>query len=434
MPPSFKYFNSKVSAINTDTRTILSNSFALLVIQGTNFILPLVLLPYLVNTLGVEKFGLISIAQSLVSFWIIFADYGFNISATRDIALFKNDKNKLSQIAGNTLKTKILLAILTFCLHYIITSSIPSFSKYSTFYLLSFIMVIGQSLVPTWFFQGIEKMQFLTYINFISKLLFTVLIFLFVKQQTDYLYVTVFYGLGNLLAGIIGVYLMYSKFQLSFRLFEEFDLLTELKKGAYLFLSNLSINTYLNLNIIILGYFAGETVAGFYSIAEKVIYAVKMLITIFFQATFPKICQLKEKGQEYILNFFKIYFFPFFTFITIACLILFLMADQVTVLLAKSHIKEVSSSIRLLSVVPVIVCLNIPAYQSLLAYDFQKSYMMILIIGSLLNIFLSLLLVKPLHINGTIASIISTETFITVGLYSILHFKHNQYSILKYYK
>lgn len=430
----FKKKKIKLRSIFSDSefRTIFNNSVALLIIQGTNFLLPLLLLPYLIRVLGFEKFGLISLAQSFVAFWIIFTDYGFQISATKEIALHKHTIEKLSSIVNNTIKTKLTLCAFAFLLYCVVIYTVPTFSKYSSFYLLTFIMVVGQSFVPIWFFQGIEKMQFLTYINFISKTLFTILIFILIKQPSDYKYVTLLYGLGNLIAGIVGTYIMYTRFSLTINFFGPFNIIKELKEGWYLFISNFSITAYLNLNILVLGFFGSEMLVGYYSIAEKVIGAVKILITIFSQATFPKVCQQKEKGQEYLQVFFRKYFLPFTAFILFVCLGLIIMADHVALILSKEHIKEISWAIRLLSIVPVIVCLNTPAYQTLLAYNFQKSYMAILLSGSFLNIVLNLLLVKPLLMTGTIISVITTEAFITIGLFTILHIKHHPYSPLNF--
>ena len=79
-----------------DGRTVAGNYTALLFIQGANVILPLIALPYLVRTLGAERFGLVMIAQTMGVFLTIIVDFGFNISATREVSLLRNNRNAVS--------------------------------------------------------------------------------------------------------------------------------------------------------------------------------------------------------------------------------------------------------------------------------------------------------------------------------------------------
>lgn len=411
-------------------KTILTNFFSLSVIQGTNFILPLIVLPYLIKVIGLEKFGLVAFAQAFMSYFIICTDYGFNLTTTREIAINKNDKAKLSLIVNTTLLTKIALCMLSFILMLFIVSLSPYFSQYSSLYYLSFLLVIGQVLIPTWFFQGIEQMKYLTYINLVAKIIFTVLIFILITEPADFIYVPVFYSLGNIVSGLFALGIMNKKFNIRFIYPGDFGLLQELKKGWYVFLSNFAINTYINSNLFILGLFASNVVLGYYSIADKILYACRQILNVFFNATYPQACQKILVNHVELRLFFKKYFSPFLIIVFILSLALFTMADPITLFLAGTAVPEITFAIRLLSFVPVIICLNIPAFQTLLAYNFQKSYMMVLASCSVLNIFLNLLLAPKFSMTGTAISIILTEIFITAGLYIVLAARHKKQTII----
>lgn len=412
-----------------ESKTILNNFFSLSLIQGTNFILPLIVLPYLVKVIGIDKFGLVSFAQALMSYFIIFTDYGFNLTATREIALYKEDHSKLSLIVNRTFLTKILLCAFSFLFLVSLVSFIPYFSEYAKMYYLAFLLVVGQVLIPSWFFQGVEQMKYLTYINLVAKLIFTALIFFLIRKPGDFVYVPLFYSLGNIISGIIAFGIMYRQFDIRVKYPENFNLKTELKKGWNVFVSNFAINGYINSNLFILGLYANNVVLGYYSIADKILYVFRQILNVFFNTTYPQACQKAMIGFVEIRKFYKKYFYSFCTLVIILCGALFLLAEPITTFFAKEPIPETIMAIRLLSFVPVIICFNIPAFQILLAYNFQKNYMVVLVGGSLLNIILNLFLTPVFSMMGTAISIIITEIFITAGLYVALTMMHKKQAI-----
>jgi len=414
----------------TEGKTILSNFFSLSVIQGTNFILPLIVLPYLIKVIGLEKFGLVAFAQAFMSYFIIFTDYGFNLTATREIATNKDNDAKLHAIVNNTLLTKIILCVISFLVLLLIVSFSPYFSQYSSLYYWAFLLVAGQVFIPTWFFQGIEQMKYLTYINFVAKIIFTILIFILITKPADFIYVPVMYSLGNIISGILALGIMYKKFNIHFIYPPGFSFIEQLKKGWYVFISNFSINAYINSNLFILGLFASNIVLGYYSIADKILYAFRQILNVFFNATYPQACQKILISHFELRRFYRKYFYPFLSLIFLLCLALFILAEPLTIFLSGRNVPEIIFAIRLLSFVPVITCLNIPAFQTLLAYNFQKSYMTVLASFSIFNILLNLLLAPIFSMTGTAISIIVTETFITAGLYVVLVMRHKEQTII----
>ncbi len=220
----------------------------------TNYILPILTLPYLVRVLGTEKFGTISLAQAIFSYLIIFTDYGFNLTTTRDIAIHKLDKVEISRIVSITLLMKILLFIVSFVLLAAMIFFIPKLRVESSLYLLGFSTVLGQVLLPIWFFQGMEQMKYLTYLNVFSKVIFTVLIFVIIHEPLQYNAVLPIYAIGNIVSGLVGIFLMFKAFKISWVMPSAKEIINETKRSFPIFMSNFSINSYVNSNIVVLGF------------------------------------------------------------------------------------------------------------------------------------------------------------------------------------
>jgi Polysaccharide biosynthesis protein. len=101
---------------------------------------------------------------------------------------------------------KVFLILTALAILFFIVSVFTRFKVDAQIYLLSFGVVIGQALFPVWFFQGIEKMKVVTFINILAKLIFTMLVFILIQTEADYYKVPVYNSLGFIISGIIGFF------------------------------------------------------------------------------------------------------------------------------------------------------------------------------------------------------------------------------------
>ncbi|KPC99200.1 putative O-antigen transporter [Geobacillus sp. BCO2] len=174
--------------------------------------------------------------------------------------------------------------------------SYSNFFKYYPIYFIFFMIVIGNALFPTWFYQGVERMNYITAINISIKILSVVLIFLFVKEKDDYITASIIQASGILIAGFIGFSMLQIKFSISVRNlklnFNFRHLLQEIKDSSNVFISTLAGNVYGQGAVIITGIFAGNKYAGYYSIVQKIASAIVGLSQPFAQAIYPYLCNV----------------------------------------------------------------------------------------------------------------------------------------------
>lgn len=358
-------------------------------------------------------------------------DYGFNLTATRDIALYRSDMGKLSRIFSSVLASKLILCAATYGLLWILILSVPLFRDHLLLYHLGFAYVLGQSLLVSWFFQGMEKMQYITISSLFSKLLFVGLVIFFVRRPEDAVLFLLFAGFGNIAAGLFSIWLAFRIFQLDFCKPLRSDVIHELKEGWQITVSNLSINTYQYVNILVLRLFTNDLIVGYYSIAERIFFAVRQILGVFSQVIYPHICQLTRDGKQQVAAFFRGFYLPFLVMLVMGCGVVFLFSPVIISLLMGNRAAEMPVLLlRILAFVPVIVCLNIPAYQVLLAFNRKTSYFRILGGATLLNLAANLVLCRAWGPIGTALSIIITEIFVTIGLNWELY-KNNLFEFIK---
>ena len=169
--------------IQAEHKTVITNTFSLIILQGSNYIIPLILFPYLVHVVGIEKFGVLSFATATVALLRGIVDYGFKLSGTQQISVNRNDIQKVSEIFSSIFFVKIILTIVVFIILLLMILFINKISAHFDVFLYTFLLVIGDVLFSAWFFQGMEKMKLITYFNIVYKTLYMVSIFLFIRPS-----------------------------------------------------------------------------------------------------------------------------------------------------------------------------------------------------------------------------------------------------------
>ncbi|MDE2028489.1 MAG: oligosaccharide flippase family protein, partial [Candidatus Omnitrophica bacterium] len=185
---------------------VLHNVTSLSGLQVVTYFFPIIIVPYLFRVIGADKFGLISFAQAFVQYFMIITDYGFSVSATKEISLCIEEKHRVLNVISAVMTIKAILALVCLLVLGAIVYFIPKFQHDWMVYVLSFGFVIGSVLFPSWFFQGSEHMKYTAKLNIIGEFLYAFGIFLFVHDPKDYLLVPAVLSASAIITGLLGQY------------------------------------------------------------------------------------------------------------------------------------------------------------------------------------------------------------------------------------
>ncbi len=278
---------------------VMRNFTSLSVLQAVTYLLPVIIFPYLFRAIGPAKFGLISFAQAFVQYFMILTDYGFSISATKEISLCHDEHAKISSVFSSVMTAKIALAFLSLLLMTAIVFAVPKFRSDWMVYVFSFGTVAGSTLFPLWFFQGTERMKHIADLNILGGILYTVLIFSFVVEPQDYLMVPLINSAVFLTTGILGQYRVFRHFGVSFHFPKYANFRQQMRAGWDIFISNVAINAYTTTRIFCIGLLTNNTITGFYSIAEKMANFVQTFpLSSFSQALFPRLSKIFNRNKR----------------------------------------------------------------------------------------------------------------------------------------
>lgn len=395
---------------------LLLNFFSLGTVQGISSLIQLIVIPHVILAIGVERYGMIAVAQVVMFFLTILTDYSFNQTATKAIALNRNNAGFVSKVFSTVFFTKLFLCAVAFILLAVITWIIPLFRSQFELYLLGFAFVAGQAVMIPWFFQGLEKMHFIAFFILVSRVIFALLVFIFIRSAADTALFLFFLGLGSFIAGLFSILTAFRIYPLQWRIPYREDLVMELKGGWHIALSHLSNSICHYSGVLILRLFATDLVVGYYSVAERIFFTIKQVFHAFSQAIYPRVCQLVEIGREEVYRFFRRVFFPFLVVVIIMCSVIFVFAAEILYFFMGDGNVHAIYFLRVFCVIAIVVCMNIPGTVVLLATNRNEKYFRIYGLASVINIVSHLVLAYFYLADGTVAAVFITEFFITMAL------------------
>ncbi len=339
----------------SDRRRLLGNMASLFTLQGANYLLPLITLPYLVRVLGPEKFGLIAFAQAFIQYFVVLTDYGFNLSATREVAVNRDNPVKLGEIISSVLLIKLILMLLGALILGIFVFTIPMFHSHAELYLVVYLTVIGNTLFPTWLFQGLERMRDITWMNVAARLITTAAIFLFIHDPLDYLLAAGIQSLPVLLAALPAWWVLGTKNGYSLILPNIKSIRGHIVSGWHVFLSTAAINVYTSSNTFVLGLIAGPVSVGYFSAANKISGAILGLYQPINQTLYPHISILFLRSKDQAILFIRKIIKKYIVFGFVATLLTFVFAKRIVLILLGTNYMESVPILKCLAFLPLII-------------------------------------------------------------------------------
>lgn len=416
-----------IRSVSQENKQVIENIFSMFIFQAATYVLPLITLPYLVRVLGPGKFGLVAFAQALVYYFGVIIEYGFVHTASRKVAVSRDSNDGLNQVFNSIMLIKIVLALACLAACALLTVLFYKFRKDWNLYLLTYAAMMGNIFFPTWFFQGMEKMKYTSYLSILSRFVYIIAIFSLVKSQADYIYVPLANLLGVVLASVVSWYAIIKKFGVKIMLPMKKSIYSELKDGWDVFVGMASVSIYTNSNIFILGLFCRNEIVGYYKAADSIIKAFTALLSPVSQSMYPYMSRLVLKSKEKAVKVIKKLLIGVGSVTSIFGVILFASASYVAKILLGPQYTQSIIIIRILSPLPFLIGISsIVAIQGLLAFNMNKAFSSIVIFVGIVNLILAFIL-TPLykHIGISIALLIS-EMIATCAVIFVFKYKRSQ--------
>ncbi|MGY2487094.1 oligosaccharide flippase family protein [Cupriavidus sp. CP313] len=273
------------------TTSIKKTVLYLILIQGGNYLFPLLLLPYLGGVLGVKEFGVLAYCQAIMQYLMLLTDYGYNLTATRLVSLHRDDPSKLNDVYACTTAGRFALMLGALVLLLAGFAFVPDIrSHWAVFAGLSLGM-IANALTPLWLFQGLERMKSLVLPTFVSKAVSVLCVVVLVRGEGDAALAALGISIGNVVLAGAAMWIVAREKLAALVAVKARDVYHTLTEGFPVFLSVVLVSFYVNFNSILLNHYYGPVAVGQFAMADKIRLAAQAVFVVVGQAFYPRISQ-----------------------------------------------------------------------------------------------------------------------------------------------
>jgi O-antigen/teichoic acid export membrane protein len=397
--------------------SLRGNVLALGMVQASNYIIPLLLLPFLTRVLGVESFGKVVFAQVLMAYVLLIVDFGFSWSATRQVSANRADPISISRIFMATWMAQWILFLMCLALLFLLVFSIESLWGDVWLYTAAVMSVLGNLLFPVWFLQGLECLKAVAFAHLFIRILGLIPVFLFVSQPEHGLRFLIITGTVATLGGALVILWIYRQKLVIWKTPQWVDVYATLRNGVSLFGSRLSISLYTNLVPLALGLIVGPVALAQFNVADKLRSAGQGLMGPIAQAIFPRMSHLVTTDKTAAFSLIKISFALTVTVGGSASLLLWFCADSLVLLLGGEDYAEAALILRWLAPLPLIIGLsNIFGIQIMLPKMMTRPFNLILLLAAVIGSTMIWPMAKWYGAMGAAQTILIIELFVTAAM------------------
>lgn len=286
-----------------DTK-IVNNTIMLMIFNISKILFPFITLPYLTRVLTTDTYGTVTYVKTVMTYMQILVDFGFVLSATKDIVKAKNNKEQMEYVIGDTLIARIILGIIGLIIVVLLSFTLPILKANILYTVLSYIVVFESIFLMDFLFRGIEKMHVITIRFIIMKTISTILTFFLIKNDSNLLLIPVL----DILSSLVAIFLVYwevKKIKMGFKFTGLKNAINSIKDSFVYFLSNVAATSLNALSTIIIGIYINATEVAYWGLCMQIIGSIQACYTPISDGIYPEM--IKNKNLNLIRKVLKIF-------------------------------------------------------------------------------------------------------------------------------
>lgn len=394
------------------SKSLAKNALFNLFYKGLSIIFPLITVTYASRILLAHGIGLVSYAQSIVAYFAIFASLGIPNYGIREIAKI-SDRKQLNITFTNLFLLNAIITTACVIVYYSLISNVTYFQAEINLFKVVGIYIILNYLNIDWFYQGKEEYVYIAIRSFIVKIVFTILLFILIKQPSDYIkYAFLYYVAiaGNYVFNFIHLR-KYLRFD-----FSNLELGSHIKPILVFFSATVAVELYQQLDVTLLGLLAEKRNVGFYFNSTRIMRVLANSLIAIGAVILPRISRYYTENKTNEIKKLITKLTSILVFVSLPFTVgMFVLADDMVLIMFGKDFIPAIPTLRILSILLFVLALigglTTPV---LFSINREKKYFYTAVGAAIICFILNLLLIPIIQHNGSAIASVVTQLFILI--------------------
>ncbi len=388
----------------------------------SRFFFPIITYPYVSRVLGPDKIGLLNFSESYANYFVLVAGLGIPLYGVREVAKVRHDQAQLNRVSTEIAIIHLITSALCMVVFFILVSSVERLRAEWTLNLILGMHIVIAFFSLEWIFIGIEKFKFVTIRSIVTRLLPVCLIFVFVKDEGDYIAFQLLNTLAFLLNACLNLWFL--RRYVSFT-FSGLHIWRHKGPMLHVFLSSIFIQFYIMVDNIALGLISGYKSVGIYSAASKLMRILCVLVASVGNVLVPRISNLISIGEKEQAIVILKKSLRIGVALTIPISVgFFVLADEMIMIMYGPKFAESVALAKILAPIIVVAGVaNVYTIQYLLPYSRESELLATYLTGTIIAIALNVALIFKMDAAGAAIAMVAAELAICAVAYALVNRK-----------
>jgi len=387
------------------------------ILKVSSYIFPVIAYPYASRILNPEGIGRVSFATSVLAYFMVLAQLGIPTYGIQVCARIREDKEKLSRTAHELFFINLFMTFISYILFAVLVFCIPQMRNDKALFLVMSTTVLLNTIKVEWLYQAIGQYSYITSRALIFKIAAIPLLFIFVRNETDYIYYGILTVFASQASGILNFF--HIRKYIFIKPLGHYKIMPHIRQVFVLFAVSCATMVYTNLDTFMLGMIKDKAETGYYNAAVNIKVLLVNIVTAVVIVLLPQMSRYLDKGmgKEFKDTFRKMVNAIIWLVCPVVIYFIYFARESIMLVSGPAYSKSVIPMQIIMPTVLLIGLTNIIGIQVLAAMGKGKDTLYSVMAGAFVDLILNILFIPEYGAVGAATGTLVAEIVVLIVQY-----------------